>query len=88
MKIKYLKSAQKDVKKIKDKKVQKNIVEAVMILKEASSLKKLTNVKKLSGHPFAYRMRIGNYRLGFYMESDTIEIARFAKQNDIYKLFP
>lgn len=29
-----------------------------------------------------------NYRLGFYKDDDTIEIARFVKRNDIYKIFP
>ena len=48
----------------------------------------MTNVKKLSGHPSAYSMRIGDYRLGFYSEGDAIHIARFAKHNEIYKLFP
>jgi len=88
MKIKYLRSAQKDVKKIKDKKVQKNIRNEIALMKKASNIQELVNVKKLAGHPNAFRMRIGNYRLGFYLENDTILLARFVKRNDIYKLFP
>lgn len=44
-------------------------------------------LKKLSGNPNAYRDRIGNYRLGFYYEKQTIILARFLKRNDIYKVF-
>jgi mRNA interferase RelE/StbE len=42
----------------------------------------------MSGHPEAYRIRIGDYRLGFYYTENQIEIARFLKRNDIYKVFP
>ena len=44
---------------------------------------------KMKGHPEAYRVRVGVYRLGCYVKSDNkIIIARFVKRNDIYKLFP
>lgn len=42
----------------------------------------------MSGHPDAYRVRIGDYRLGIYYSDNEITIARFVKRNDIYKLFP
>ena len=43
----------------------------------------------MKGHPEAYRVRVGVYRLGCYVKSDNkIIIARFVKRNDIYKLFP
>ena len=60
-------------------------------LRSISTVDKLTDimgVKKISGHPHAYRIRIGDYRLGFYLENETVIIARFVKRNDIYKLFP
>ena len=40
------------------------------------------------GHPYAYRIRIGDYRLGFYFEDNSIDIARFLKRDDIHKVFP
>ncbi|GMN06614.1 hypothetical protein MTsPCn5_20030 [Croceitalea sp. MTPC5] len=88
MKIHYLSSALKDIKKIKDKKTKDNIKRIFLQIKEVESLKELGNLKKMSGHPSAYRIKIGNYRLGFYYENDVVKIARIVKRNDIYKLFP
>ena len=52
------------------------------------NLDSLKGVKKLHGHFFAYRIRIGDYRLGFFKENETIILVRFLKRADIYKLFP
>jgi len=88
MKIVYTKSITKDVRKIKDKKLISKITLVVKNIKESSNLSQLQSVKKLSGHPLAYRIRIGGYRLGFYYEDNTITLMRFLKRSDIYKLFP
>ncbi len=88
MKIKYLGAIAQDVKKIKDKKLKINIEDVLLQLKKSSSITELKGIKKLAGHPNAYRMRIGDYRLGFYLEGGTVILARFVKRNDIYKLFP
>ncbi len=78
----------KDVRKIKDEKIKNEISRIVQTIKSASSLREITSIKKLSGHQNAYRIKIGNYRLGFYNEDDSIILARFLKRNDIYKVFP
>ena len=48
----------------------------------------ISNIKRMKGHSEAYRIRIEKYRLGFYFDGEVIELARFAKREDIYKLFP
>lgn len=88
MKVVYLESLVKDLKKVKDKKLLKALSKVFINLEECEDLFKISSVKKMSGHPEAYRIRIGNYRLGFYYSENQIEIARFLKQNDIYKVFP
>jgi mRNA interferase RelE/StbE len=42
----------------------------------------------MKGNSEAFKLSIGKYRLGFYFDGEIIEWARFAKQDDIYKLFP
>ncbi len=88
MKIKYHKSLEKDLRKINDKKVKQKVKLIILEMKKAKILDELTSVKKLAGHPNAFRMRIGSYRLGFYYENNTLILSRFVKRNDIYKLFP
>lgn len=88
MNVIYLESLAKDLKKIKNKKLLKSLSQVFTTLEETDDLFKISSVKKMSGHPDAYRVRIGDYRLGIYYSDNEITIARFVKRNDIYKLFP
>ncbi|PIB39303.1 type II toxin-antitoxin system RelE family toxin [Maribacter sp. 4G9] len=88
MRIKYLKSAEKDVRKINSKKVRASIKKILLLIKEVESLKEIPSLKKISGHPSAFRIRVGDYRIGLYYLEETIIIARIVKRNDIYKVFP
>ena len=84
----FLKSFLNDIKKINEKKLKSKVKEFILELETAESLEELTGVNKLKGYSTAYRFRIGDYRLGFYKIENTIELARFVKRNDIYKVFP
>ncbi len=48
----------------------------------------LPNIKKLSGHVSAYRLRIGDYRVGFFIVDETVILDRVVHRKDIYKVFP
>ena len=88
MKLIYLSSFLKDLKKVDDKKVKTKVKEILLSLKEIENIQNNKQIVKLKGHPTAYRIRIANYRMGMYLEENTITLARFLKRNDIYKLFP
>ncbi|WP_228236537.1 type II toxin-antitoxin system RelE family toxin [Allomuricauda sp. M10] len=88
MKIKYLKSLEKDLRKISDTKTKQKLRLIIEEIKEAKVLDEIKSIKKLAGHPTAFRIRVGQYRLGFYFENNTVILCRFVKRNDIYKLFP
>ncbi len=88
MRVKFGKLFSKDLLKIKDSTLKKDIVEVIVLLENSESIQSLSNIKKMKGHSEAYRIRIGKYRLGFYFDGEVIELARFAKREDIYKLFP
>jgi mRNA-degrading endonuclease RelE of RelBE toxin-antitoxin system len=42
----------------------------------------------LVGFTTAYRIRIGDYRIGIFFKEDTVIFARILHRKDIYKLFP
>lgn len=88
MKVKFGKLFSKDLIKIKDIALKENVVELIVFLEKVENIQEISNVKKLKGHPEAYRIRIGKYRLGFFFDGEVIELVRFAKREDIYKLFP
>ena len=88
MKIEYLKQFSKDLSKISDNSLKDAVFEIILDFKKANNLNEIPNIKKLKGYTNAFRLRIGKYRLGFYLDGETIELGRFAKRDDIYKLFP
>ncbi|MDZ4148986.1 MAG: plasmid stabilization protein [Flavobacteriaceae bacterium] len=88
MKVLYLKSFLKDIQNLKDDVLKEKVLDVINEIKNAQTLVEISNIKKLKGHTEAYRLRIGKYRLGFYYNENVVEFARFAKREDIYKLFP
>jgi mRNA-degrading endonuclease RelE of RelBE toxin-antitoxin system len=88
VRVKFGKLFSKDLLKIKDSTLKEDIVEVIVLLENSESIQSISNIKKMKGHSEAYRIRIGKYRLGFYFDGEVIELVRFAKREDIYKLFP
>ena len=86
--INYNRKFKKDLERLKEKKIKAALKSVIQELKEKQSLSDIKGVKKIAGHPTAYRIRIGNYRMGLYHNDGTISLQRFVKRNDIYKVFP
>jgi mRNA interferase RelE/StbE len=86
--VKYEKSFLKDIKKLDDKVIAKKLKMILEELESAKDLSSMPQIKKLKGHSKFFRLKIGNYRLGFSYEDNSIDIIRFLHRKDIYKLFP
>ena len=57
-------------------------------METATSITEITGVKKLSGHKTYYRIRIGDYRMGFEKIGERIRLIVIANRKDIYTIFP
>ncbi|MGB5376345.1 type II toxin-antitoxin system RelE family toxin [Muriicola sp.] len=88
MKVIFLKSFLNDIRKVKDKRLKSKIRQIILKIEAAKSLEEIAGAKKMKGYSIAYRIRIGDYRIGLYKENDCVELARVLKRNDIYKVFP
>jgi addiction module RelE/StbE family toxin len=88
MQVEFLSKFSKDLDKIKSKKLKDSVHSLIEQFENSESLSKIHNVKKLSGHKNAYRIRLGDYRLGFFVENEIIQLARIKHRKEIYKLFP
>jgi mRNA-degrading endonuclease RelE of RelBE toxin-antitoxin system len=88
MRVEFLKKFSKDLDGIKVKSVKLNLRRLIELMESVDSLDEIPNLKKLKGHKSAYRVRVGDYRLGFFFENSTILMARFLHRKDIYKIFP
>ena len=88
MKILYFKSFNKELSKIKEPKLYIAVESIIECIKQAETLSEIPNTKKLKGDKRAYRIRLGDYRIGFLFEAGTISIATIAHRKEIYKKFP
>jgi mRNA interferase RelE/StbE len=84
----FSKSFSKDLQKITDATLKKEVIQIIVDFEEAENLIEFSNIKKMRGYSEAYRLRVGKYRLGFYYDGEVLTLGRFAKRDDIYKLFP
>ncbi len=87
MRVEIRDSFVKDVKKtsLENKQKIKQILESI---KTADTVTELRNIKKISGHKIFYRIRLGDYRLGFAIENDTLILLHFMHRKEIYRFFP
>ena len=88
MKLLIDKSFEKDIHKIADQKLLNAIADCIEEMQLKSKLSEFVNCKKLSGSKNCYRIRIGDYRLGFIFENNTIELVRFLHRSKMYDFFP
>ncbi len=73
-------------KAIKDMKViskidRENIKDKIKLI----SLGNMSNIKKLTNHQPRYRLRVGDYRILFDIEDNTIVVARILHRKDAYR---
>ena len=88
MKVEFLRGFEKDLLRIHDKRLAKMLLNSIHLFENAEFLENIPNIKKLKGHSTAYRYRKGKYRIGFYVEDNTITFAAFAPRSKIYQKFP
>jgi mRNA interferase RelE/StbE len=89
MKVEYLPSFLKDLKALKSTPIFEQIKDLVFEeILNAADLQTIVNLKKSKGDDNAYRLRVGDYRIGFYFQGETITFARVLHRKDIYRYFP
>ena len=89
MKIVFDRSFEKWLKLISDRTLLERIDESIISIEQTSDLFRLASVKKLKGYKTYFRIRIGDYRLGFELEQDgVVRIILIAHRKEIYKYFP
>ncbi len=82
-------SFEKSLRKLKNKDVQSKIWETILVLEEAVTLRNVPDVKKMEGFKTFYRIKLGQYRLGFELiNPNTVLLILVAHRKDIYRYFP
>ncbi|MEL7225249.1 MAG: type II toxin-antitoxin system RelE/ParE family toxin [Cyanobacteria bacterium P01_D01_bin.36] len=89
MKVNYLPSFVKDLKTLRSTSsysaIRKLTFESIP---NYANLGDIRNLKKLKVSDSAYRIRIGDYRIGFFFENNVVIFARVLHRSKIYRVFP
>lgn len=88
MRAEFLRQFQKDLLKLKSTSTIQKVIDTIENIKKAATITEISSLKKLKGFEDAYRIRIGDYRMGLFIANDTVIFARFLHRKDIYKYFP
>ncbi len=88
MYIEFRQTFKKDLHNLKDRKIKQKIQGVIEDIEAAQNLTDLRNVKAIQGHQGFYRIRIGNYRLGLYLNGNIVVLVRFLHRKDMYRYFP
>lgn len=89
MKVAYLPTFVKDLKKLKHQAIYHDLQQLVFhTIPAYSTLSEIPHIKKLKGEKQAYRIRLKDYRIGFFVEDDQIIFSRVLHRQEIYKRFP
>jgi mRNA interferase RelE/StbE len=73
---------------LRDDHLRGRLLDVVEGVENAATIRDIPNLKKLKGHRSAYRIRMGDFRVGVFIKGDTVIFADFDHRKDIYSRFP
>ncbi|MGN6297694.1 MAG: type II toxin-antitoxin system RelE family toxin [Ginsengibacter sp.] len=82
------KQFEKDTEKELSQKMRLRLADIIEELQKVSKPSEINNIKKLRGFKSAYRIKIGDYRIGFILEDNLIKLSRIMNRKEIYRYFP
>lgn len=89
MNVTYKKKFLKDLKALQSTEADEKICDLVLEeIPNVEDLGTIANLSKLKGDDTAYRIRIGDYRIGFFLEDNAIVMSRVLHRSEIYRYFP
>ena len=81
-------SSERDVRRIRSKRILAGVRQAILDVEAATCWSDVTAIKKIQGPADAFRIRVGDYRIGLFVEGDLAEFVRVLPRRDIYRKFP
>ncbi len=88
MQVEFRKTFKQDLKSLKDGKVLKRVQQVVEEVEGAEALLEIRNIKVLQGYEGFYRIRVGDYRVGLFVEKGIVAFVRVLHRKEVYRYFP
>jgi mRNA interferase RelE/StbE len=84
----FERSFSRDLKRIKDAVLLKRVKEVIEAVQAAETLDDVQSVRKMRGYEQFYRIRLGDYWIGFELDNEQVIFVRILHRKDIYRYFP
>jgi mRNA interferase RelE/StbE len=81
-------SFHRDVKRIRERRILAGLRQSILDVEAAARWSDVPDIKKIRGSTNAFRIRVGEYRIGLYIEGDLAEFVRVLPRRDVYRRFP
>ena len=85
MKVEFSSSFTRDLRRIRDRSIRERVDKMIEQIEKMDNFTETSNIKKLRGHENRYRVRVGNYRIIFRFNEDTVTFLRCLPRQDIYR---
>ena len=77
-----------DLSAIRDAALLRRIKKVIEQVEVARTFQQISNLKRLEASGKYYRIRVGDYRLGFVFEQGVVTFVRCLDRKEIYRYFP
>jgi mRNA interferase RelE/StbE len=88
MQVDFTKHFSRQLDDLRDESLRDKLREIVKKVMNATTVRDIPSLKKLKGHPSAYRIRVGDYRVGLFIEHGSALFAALEHRKEIYNKFP
>ena len=88
MKTAFRESFDSDLSVITDASLLRRICKVIEQVEAARTFQQIPNLKRLEASGKYYRIRLGEYRLGFVFENGAVTFVRCLQRKEIYRYFP
>ncbi len=78
----------RDLKKRKDRNIGAKVTRLVDLAKDAPNLGTFKDIKPITDYAGYYRIRIGVYRVGIFVQGDRVTFIRVLPRPNFYRSFP
>lgn len=88
MKTAFRESFDSDLSVITDAALLRRIKKAIEQVEAARTFQQIPNLKRIEAAGKYYRIRLGEYRIGFVFEAGAVTFIRCLHRKEVYRYFP
>ena len=88
MNTRFRESFETDLSVITDAGLLRRIKKVIEQVEAAQTFQQIPNLKRLDANGKYYRIRLGDYRIGFVFEEGAVTFVRCLNRKEIYRYFP